>query len=103
MTEPGAGDRSWSAGIWSVVVDVAGQRGQQRVRAGWVGTPALPGQIRRQLHQARTLTRAAVPAPRQGRDQLRWMGTATRHGHLPAPANLLRPVCAPTDTHVTMR
>jgi hypothetical protein len=69
-------------GIGGVVVDIAGKRGQQRMRAGRVITPPLPRQVRRKLHEARAPARVPVLAPRQHRDQLRCISLVTRHGHL---------------------
>ena len=70
------------AGVGGVVVDIAGERGQQRMRAGRVVTPSLSRQIRCQLHETRALARTAMVAPRQNRDQLRHRSLVTGHGHL---------------------
>ena len=76
------------AGIGGVVIDIASDGSQQRVRTGRVITPALTRQIRRQLHKARALARAAMLAPRQNRDQLGRISPGTRHG---TPGRIGRP------------
>ena len=47
------------------VVDPAGHRRQQRMGARGMVGPALPGEVGRELHEAGTLARVAVLAPRE--------------------------------------
>ena len=59
-----------AAGVGGVVVDVASDRGQQRVGAGGVVAPALAGEQRGQFHEAGTRAGVAVLAWREDREQV---------------------------------
>jgi hypothetical protein len=73
-------DQPGPAGLGGVVVDVAGDRGQQGMGAGRVVAPALAGEQGGELHEAGALARAAVLATGQGREQRRELVVIARHG-----------------------
>ena len=66
-----------TVGVGGPVVDVAGDLGQQRVRAGRVVAPPLAGEEGRQLHEAGAASRVAVLAAREHRQQVRDRGGVT--------------------------
>jgi len=66
-------------GIGGAVVDLPGERGQQRVRAAGMITPALPGQERRQLYEAGTPPGVSVLPAGQDRQQLGQVNVVTGH------------------------
>ena len=88
-------DQVAAAGIGRVVVDQPGERAQQGVRARRVIAPRLPGQVRRHLHEARTLARRPVLASGKLRDQLWDSRAGTKHETLPG-ARGLSLQCAPS-------
>jgi hypothetical protein len=80
--------QSLAAGIRGVVVDVAGEGGQQRVGAGGVVAPALTSQQRGQFHEAGTRAGAAVLAWRQDREQVGRLNVLLGHAGPQAASGL---------------
>ncbi|MFI7689450.1 pentapeptide repeat-containing protein [Nonomuraea sp. NPDC049655] len=74
-------DQLGAALVAGVVVDQAGERGQQRMGAGRVVAPPLAGQVGRQFHETGAALRVAMPAAGQDRHVIK----VIVHGVLHAP------------------